>query len=235
MKKSIKIQSKSYPELELKVIPGHFMSEKFHQNYYIDMSALKMRQTEAKIVAHVMAEKYIEKLDVDDKLSSLVEPSLLNMAISSKKIDTIICLDGCEIIGAYLAEELRNVGVLTSNEHGCFNIISPEFDHTGGMIINDSIKNMIIDKNVLIVSGCAITGHTIEKIIQTICTFHGYITGVSVIFGNIETVLDYHVYQVFSKKDFPDFMLFSPDQCEICKAGVKVDGFIYSYGFEEIS
>lgn len=235
MKKCIKIQSKSYPELELKVIPGHFMSEKFHQNYYIDMSSLKMRQIEAKKVAHVMAEKYIEKLDVDDKLSSMVETFFLNMAISSKKIDTIVCLDGCEIIGAYLADELREVGVMTSNEHGGFNIISPEFDHTGGMIINDSIKDMTIDKNVLIVSGCAITGRTIGKIIQTISTFHANITGVSVIFGNIETVLDYHVYKAFGKDDFPDFMLFSPDQCEICKAGIKVDGFIYADGLEEIS
>ena len=47
MGKATKIYSKEHPDLALKVTNGHFSSDRFHINYYIDMTDLKMRQCNA--------------------------------------------------------------------------------------------------------------------------------------------------------------------------------------------
>ena len=62
---TIKIKSKLNSDIELSVMPGHFSSDRFHVNYYIDMSSLKMRVTEAKKVAAAMAQQYIKKVNID--------------------------------------------------------------------------------------------------------------------------------------------------------------------------
>ena len=51
---TIKIKSKVNEAIELSVMSGHFSSDRFHVNYYIDMSSLKMRVTEVKKVAAAM-------------------------------------------------------------------------------------------------------------------------------------------------------------------------------------
>ena len=59
MQERIKIPSKENPELHLTVTPGHFSSDRFHVNYYIDMSNLKMRQKESEMVAKTMSQRYV--------------------------------------------------------------------------------------------------------------------------------------------------------------------------------
>ncbi len=234
MQDYIRIKSKYNPDLELKVIPGHFASDRFHVNYYIEMSSLKMRQTDAKMVAHAMADRYIEKLDIDDKVLGLINPSVVDIAISAQKIDTIVCMDGCEVIGAYLADELTRVGVQTTNKHGCFYVITPEFDNTGQMVVRNNIKKMINGKNVLVVLASAMSGRTISKAIGTIKAYNGKIAGLSVIFGNIDEIEGHKIYKVFSTEDLPDFKLSSPTDCEACKKGIKLDAVVNSYGYEEL-
>lgn len=104
----MKIKSKVDSNIELSVTPGHFSSDRFHVNYYIDMSNLKMRMSEAKKVAAAMAKQYIKKVDIDHKyISPLINAeTLIENNANVTPIDTIICMDGCEVIGAYLAEEL---------------------------------------------------------------------------------------------------------------------------------
>ncbi len=51
MQDVIKIESKVHPNVILRVIPGHFATPNSHVNYYLDMTALKARQSEASAVA----------------------------------------------------------------------------------------------------------------------------------------------------------------------------------------
>ena len=165
MKEQIKISCKKNKDLVLKVTPGHFSSDRFHVNYYIDMSTLKMRQKEAKLVAKTMAENYIQKVDITSSrindfmgMSSLAEQGAIQTPI-----DTIICMDGCEVIGAYLADELTNNNFPTNNKHNSFYVITPEFDNTGQMVVRNNIKPMIKGRNVLVVLASAMSGRTITK------------------------------------------------------------------------
>ena len=62
MGQATKIQAKDNPKVALRVTKGHFSSDRFHINYYIDMSSLKMRQSEAEAVAKAMVKKYVNRV-----------------------------------------------------------------------------------------------------------------------------------------------------------------------------
>ena len=157
MNEQIKITCKKNSELELKVIPGHFSSDRFHVNYYIDMSTLKMRQKEAKLVAKTMVENYVNKVEVtSNRVADFMGANALAKAVSVQTpIDTIICMDGCEVIGAYLADELTNENFPTNNKHNSFYVITPEFDKftfmysLRGLAFTQSIKTIGCIPNVV--------------------------------------------------------------------------------------
>ena len=231
---TMKIKSKVDSNIELDVMPGHFSSDRFHVNYYIDMSNLKMRMSEAKKVAAAMAKQYIKKVNIQIQYNSgLIEVgSLADMSANVKPIDTIICMDGCEVIGAYLAEELTNAGIPSRTAHNSMYVITPEFDNRGQMVVRPNIKDMIRGRNVLVVLASAMSGRTITKAIGTILAYGGKVTGLSVIFGNVDKVDGYPVYSVFSQDDLPNFKLSQPEDCPDCKAGKKLTAVVNSYGYE---
>ena len=94
MQEVIKIYSKAHPNIQLKAIPGHFVTPNSHINHFLDMTTMKTRLSEASIAAKELSRQIM--------LSTVV--------------DTIVCIDGCEIIGAFLAEELTRAGVYSRNE-----------------------------------------------------------------------------------------------------------------------
>ena len=125
-----KIYAKDYPDLALKVTKGHFSSDRFHINYYIDMTSLKMRKNDAQDVAKAMVSRYVSRVNLTDHHFFASEgemQSFMNSMASKDPIDTIICMDGCEVIGAYVASELSEVGITTMNSHHTSYIITPEF------------------------------------------------------------------------------------------------------------
>lgn len=227
-----KIQSKSNPDLYLSVIPGHFSSDRFHVNYYIDMTTMKMRQSQAQMVAKEMCKKYVHRIQLSTTRANDFFPvGSLDQFASTEKIDTIICMDGCEVIGAYVAEELSNVGVTSNNLHKTFYVISPEFDSAGQMVIRDNIKPMIKGKNVLVILASAMSGRTIYKSIKCIQAYGGNVKGINVIFGIVDSIEGYPVHSVFSKEDLPDFELAEPENCTACKNNVPLTAIVNSYGY----
>jgi orotate phosphoribosyltransferase len=199
------------------------------------MSSLKMRVAEAKKVAAAMAQQYIKKvtIDVNHNSMQLIDAgSMHSLGANVKPIDTIICMDGCEVIGAYLAEELTKAGLQSGTQHKSFYVVTPEFDNRGQMVVRQNIKDMIKGRNVLVVLASAMSGRTITKAIGTILAYGGKVTGLSVIFGNVDEVDGYPVYSVFSHEDLPNFTLSQPEDCPDCKAGKKLDAVVNSYGYE---
>ena len=117
MGKATKIYSKEHPDLALKVTKGHFSSDRFHINYYIDMTDLKMRQCNAEQVAKAIVQKYVKRVNLSPMigLASEMISQMADTNATKAPIDTIICMDGCEAIGAYVAKELSDVGIATTN------------------------------------------------------------------------------------------------------------------------
>jgi len=226
-----KIPSKNNPELCLSVIPGHFSSDRFHVNYYIDMTTLKTRMSQAQLVAKEMCEKYTHRIQIPENTKGFFTSSMADAFAQAEKIDTIICMDGCEVIGAYVAEELSKTGISTNNLHKTFYVVSPEFDKSGQMIVRDNIKPMIKGKNVLVILASAMSGRTIYKSIKCIQAYGGNVKGISVIFGVVDEIEGYPVHSVFSKDDLPDFELAEPENCTACKNNVPLTAIVNSYGY----
>ena len=69
MKDYIKLTSQRFPNVILRVIPGHFATPNAHVNYYMDMSPMKARISESRAVAKALAELTgREVYDVDEEI-----------------------------------------------------------------------------------------------------------------------------------------------------------------------
>ena len=140
-------------------------------------------------------------------------------------------MDGCEAIGAYIAKELSEVGFATTNTHKTTYILTPEFDSTGQMVVRENIKPMLKGKHVLVVLATAMSGHTIAKSLRCISSYGGIVEGISCIFSAISEIEGHPVNSVFEASDLEGFKLSEPDNCPDCKAGVKLDAIVNSYGY----
>ena len=167
----------------LKITPGHFASNHAHLNYYIDVTTLKTRSSEAHDIARSLALLY---------LNSMV-------------IDTIVCMEGTDVIGAFLSEELKNYGFLSTNAHKTIYVVHPEFNNNSQLIFRDNLIPEIRGKNVMILMAMVTTGKTLNKALECIQYYQGQLAGVSSIFSDQEKVNDIPVFSVFGKKDLPDY------------------------------
>jgi orotate phosphoribosyltransferase len=178
----------------------------------MEMTQILRRQSEAKAVAKAMSEFYT----------------------NSTIVDTILCLDGMDVIGAYLADELTRAGILSTNAHKTMYIISPEFDSSGQMFFRENMETWIRNKNILILLPTASTGSSITKAAQTVLYYGGKVTGVSAIFSAVNSIDGYPVFSLFKTSDLPDYHVYKHKDCPLCKAGVKVDAIVSGKGYSRI-
>lgn len=211
-KRIIKIPSKKNGKLFLKVIPGHFTTNHSHINYYIDMTTLKSRQNEAAEAARILGNRYMH----------------------TTIVDTIICIDGCEVVGAFLAEELTRAGIMSMNAHKTIYITSPEYNTSGQMIFRDNIQSMVKGKNIILLLASATTGETIEKALECIMYYGGLIQGISAVFSAVEQVDGNKIDYVFGLTDIPDYRTYSYAECPYCKEKKKIEAIVNSCGYTRL-
>ncbi len=206
------IQSKKFPEIKLRVVPGHFVTSHSHINYYVDMTMTRYRESEAKAVAKAIASKYS----------------------SNTIVDTIVCMDGCEVIGAYLAQELTAAGIMSMNAHKTIYIVSPEFNPTGQLIFRQNLTPMIENKNVFLLLASTTTGMTLHRALECINYYGGHISGITSIFSMINSICGIHISSLFKAGDMPDYKVYSHEDCALCKAKEPIDAFVNGYGYSQI-
>ena len=85
-------------------------------------------------------------------------------------VDSIVCLDGMEVVGTYLAEALTRVGVMSFNAHKSLYVLSPEYSTAGQIIFRDNIQMAIRDKHILVLMGSVTTGKTLETTLSASVT-----------------------------------------------------------------
>lgn len=196
----------------LKVVPGHFATNHSHINYYIDMTTLKTRVNEAQEVAK----------------------NLVGLYKYNTTVDTVVCLDGMEVVGAFLAEELTNAGVMSRNAHQTIYVVTPEFNSNSQMIFRDNIQPMVTGKNVILLMDSVTTGKTINKGVECIQYYGGSLQGIAAIFSAIEEVDDMRINAVFRKQDVPDYQTYDYRTCPYCKKGIRLDALVNGYGYSKL-
>ena len=88
------IRAKGNRELKIGVIPGHFATNHSHVNYYVDLTGIKSRLKLAKAAGEQLAIPFQ----------------------STTVVDTIVCMEGTETIGAFLADALSRSAPLSDRK-----------------------------------------------------------------------------------------------------------------------
>ncbi len=199
--------------LYLRVAKGHFATNHSHSNYYIDVAAQKSRLSEAKAVAQELCS---------------------NSHYKVKIVDSILCLDGTEVIGACLADELSKNNWMNINAHQTIYVVTPEMTSSSQLMFRDNIVPMIQGKHVLVLAVSVATGGTVRAAMEAVKYYGGEVVGVASIFATAEEIDGYTVNSVFNPNDLPGYFATQSHECPLCKEGKKLDALINSHGFSKL-
>jgi orotate phosphoribosyltransferase len=198
--------------LVLRVAEGHFATSHAHTNYYIDVAAQKSRLSEADALAKELCKGYSY----------------------STIIDTILCLDGTEVVGTCLASELTKSNFMNINAHQTVYVVTPEIANGSQLFFRDNIVPMIKGKHVLILAISVATGMSANAAIEAVKYYGGDVAGVASIFATTTEYSGYEVNSVFNPNDLDGYFSLPAHECPLCKEGRKLDALINSHGFSKI-
>lgn len=203
----IEIKSEN-PEVTLSVYKGHFATAHSHMNYYIDVARNKASSKQTREIAKMLAENY--------KLTT--------------EIDTILCLDGSEVIGAFLAHRLTKSDYYGVNSDKEIFVLTPERINGSQLFFRDNTAPMLDGKNVLILAASIVTGYTAQSAVEAVNYYNGNPVGVCSIFSNLDSCVGIPIHSVFGAADLPGYVTCSALQCEMCKQGEKITALVNSFG-----
>lgn len=206
------LRSNRNPKVRIKIMEGHFATINTHINTYIDMSTVKCRHNNARETARELAGKYV----------------------TTTAVDTIICLDGTEMIGAYMADFLSEGSALSINSGKNISLITPEFNQQGQMIFRDNTQRMIQHMQVLLLVASATTGKTIDRAMECIAYYGGLICGISAIFSAVPVISGITINTIFTSADLPDYKAYTMADCPYCQKKNKVEAIVNSYGYSKL-
>lgn len=209
-KEILKIKTKQN-NLYLRVAKGHFASNQSHSNYYIDVAAQKSRLSEAKAVA--------EKLCSGYKYSSTI-------------VDTILCLDGTEVVGTCLADTLVRNDFRNINAHQTIYVVTPEMSGSQ-LLFRDNIVPMIKGKHVLVLAVSVASGGTVKAAVEAIKYYGGEPVGIASMFSTKKEISGLEVNSVFDPSDLDGYFSVPAHECPLCKEGKKLDALINCHGFSK--
>ena len=208
---SYKIRTKRR-NLFLRVSKGHFATSHSHINYFIDVTTQKTRLSEASAAAEELVSYYN----------------------TSTIVDTILCLDGTEVIGTCLASELTKGSFANMNAHQTIYIVTPESTSGNQLLFRDSLAPMIEGKHILILAASVNTGYTARAAIEAVKYYGGSVVGIASIFATVDSCMEYPVNSVFNPNDLDNYEMHPSHTCPMCKNGQKIDALVNSFGFSKL-
>ncbi len=198
--------------LFLRVAKGHFATSHSHINYYIDVTMQKSRLSEAEAVAHELVHTYK----------------------STTIVDTVLCLDGTQVLGACLAHELTQDGFMNMNAHQTIYVVTPEYTSGSQIILRDNLAPMVRGKHVLILAASITTGYSVQAAIEAVNYYGGMVAGLSAIFAATHEYMGYPITSIFDTNNLPDYASYESRDCPLCKAGKPIDALVNSFGYSAL-
>jgi orotate phosphoribosyltransferase len=200
------------PLISMKVMQGHFATSHFHISHYLDVNELKTNAIAAKDVARELSIPYLANVSVD----------------------TIVCMEGTEVIGAYMAEELLQEGVNVINSGKEIRVLKPLSSVNGKLIFQCNRQQYIKDKEIVLLVASISSGTTIRRAQECIAYYGGVLVGISALFNAFPTDTEQEIHSMFTSEDIPGYQVCNPDECTMCKEGYKLEAVINSEGYTNI-
>ena len=205
-KRAYELNSHINREISIKVIPGHFATKHSHISHCIDMTKVKSQLDMAKAAAIILADSFM-----------------------GVPVDTIITLERMKMVGAFMADYLSNAGV---NLRQNIAVLTPELVDDK-LLLRDNFLPYVMNCHVLLLTASATTGQTVNSGIEGIRYYGGTPVGAATVFGG-EFACDVPVVSLFGVGDIQGYSSYAPQECPLCKKGMKVDAVVNSYGYSKI-
>ena len=206
------LRSTKNPKARIKILKGHFATSHSHINTYIDMSTVKVRHNNCRETAKVLASEYV----------------------STTMVDTIVCLDGTDVIGTFLAQELKNAGHSIRNKHQTIYVIRPERTANSQLFFRENVEPMVRGKNVILLMASVTTGISIRRGIECMGYYGGLIRGVATIFSAVSYMDDMSINTVFTSDDIPGYASYDGGSCPYCQKKIPVEAMVNSFGYSKL-
>lgn len=205
-KRAYELFSSLNREISIKVIPGHFATKHSHISHCIDMTQVKSRLNSSKAAAKILSDSFI-----------------------SMPVDTIITLERMKMVGAFMAQHLSHAGI---NLHHDIAVITPELVDDK-LLLRDNFLPFVMNRHVLILTASATTGQTVNSAIEGVRYYGGVPVGAATVFGS-DFGCDVPVVKLFGLKDIEGYASYAPQECPLCRQGLKVDAVVNSYGYSKL-
>jgi orotate phosphoribosyltransferase len=208
----MKFYSRESNQLALHAIPGHFATSHSHINYYVDVTTIKTRAAAAQEAAKVLYSR-MPKMNY---------------------VDTIVCMDGTEVIGAFLSQEIEHGGVLSTNRHETTYVVSPEINANNQILFRDNNKGAIAGKHVVLLLATTTTGETIRRSLECIRYYGGTVEWVASVFSTIDSVDGIEIDSLFDREDVTGYDAYSAQDCPFCKKGQRIEAMVNGFGYSKL-
>lgn len=209
MQDSILVTSPRDPYISMEVTPGHFATSSTHVSHYLDFTYLKSNSKSAETVAAELAEPYL----------------------SEESVDTILCLEGTNVIGTYLAQELLQNGALLFDRDSSINILTPSIAVNGQLIFQQNTLKMVQNKNIILLVSTVSSGKIIHRAMDCMSYYGGTLLGVSALFAAVPAVSGFDINAVFTAEDIEDYHSHRTSECPMCKNSEKLDAIVNHSGY----
>lgn len=200
------------PAINMNIIPGHFTTSHFHLTHYLDLDNLKTNSSLAREVAIELAQPYL----------------------TSTLVDTIVCMEGTEVIGAYMAAELLQEGTSVINSGKEIHVVTPMNNIKRQLMFQSNMQELINDRNIILLVSSISSGITINSALECLSYYGGILVGISALFNAYHEKFDQEIHSLFTNEDIPDYKIFRPSDCALCKEGQKLDAIIINDGYTKI-
>ncbi|MBD5636212.1 MAG: orotate phosphoribosyltransferase [Clostridia bacterium] len=213
--RAMELTSGRHRAVVIRAIEGHFVTQHSHVSHCIDMTKIKSQTESAKAAARLFAADFY-----------------------NTPVDTIITLERTKMVGAFLADELSRAGINLQQDIA---VITPEI--TGEkLFLRDNLLPYVKNRRVLLLTATATTGMTLLSALEGIVYYGGTPTGAATVFGGDfgtevkikGAEMPVPVVRLFGTEDIAGYSSYHPNACPLCRAGVKVDAVVNSYGYSKI-
>ena len=209
--RSIQITAPANSRIKFDVIPGHFVTNHSHVSSYIDLNGIKNSCVMAKETAKELADNFY----------------------NSVPVDTIICIEGTRMIGAFIAEELTS-GRRGLNAGTEMNVITPEFDMNNRILLRDNLQKVVRDKNILLLVSSVSSGKSVQQAAECISYYGGRLVAAAAVFSAVPEVNGMKIHSIFTANDMPGYTSHRPSECPMCAAGTKIDAMVNTFGYSKL-
>jgi len=207
--KAFKLTLEKNPLITLDVLPGHFTTSNTHVSHYLDLGGLKSNALLARNVARELAIPYLSNI----------------------MVDTIVCTERTEVIGAYLAEELFEGGISVINSWEEIHIVTPRINNTGHLSFPGSMIQWVSNRNIILLATSISSGRTLDSALDCLSYYQGIVVGISTLFMVKNAMPDQEVNTLFTSDDIPEYKMYSSRDCEMCRQGLPLDALVCSEGY----